>query len=64
MSDAVFFYECLLNWAANSIYRTLPARYESSTIASAVGETATTAAPSTSPLKKTASPAMLINANI
>ncbi|KAJ5659697.1 hypothetical protein N7507_006148 [Penicillium longicatenatum] len=54
VSDAVYFYECLMNWAANSIYRTLPARYESSTIASAVSETATTAAPTSTKNQHTA----------
>ncbi|KAJ5898980.1 hypothetical protein N7495_003724 [Penicillium taxi] len=42
-AQALFRYGCLLNWAAQSIYRTLPARFASSTAAPAVTGTVETA---------------------
>jgi hypothetical protein len=39
-SQAVLKYGCMMNWAADSLYRTLPARYASSTAAPEKTETA------------------------
>ncbi|KAJ5136269.1 hypothetical protein N7448_004823 [Penicillium atrosanguineum] len=46
-SEAVLRYGCMINWAANSLYRTLPARYSSSTAAPAKTESASASATAT-----------------